>query len=161
MTWLATPTTMMLDYNAEDLSQEVLYISTSENSSIRKVSRARGKRTWTTSHVYHVGAARQSVCAPNQTPTRRLRGFRRSRDTLAPSWYAGGSSWKTNYMVLMNLAGPEARRNFTTTSDSPACCGQPYNLPDPTGLLYHTVLLFQYVISLCHSLDILWSSSLN
>jgi hypothetical protein len=114
-----------------------------------------------TSHVYHVGAEQHSTCAPNHTSTSRLRGFRRSRDTLAPSWYAGGSSWKTNYMVLMNLAGPEARRNFTTTSDSPACCGQPYNLPDPTGLLYHTVLLFQYVTSLCHSLDILWSSSLK
>ena len=133
MTWLATPTTMMLDYNAEDLSQEVLYISTSENSSIRKVSRARGKRTWTTSHVYHVGAARQSVCAPNQTPTRRLRGFRRSRDTLAPSWYAGGSSWKTNYMVLMNLAGPEACRNFTTAVSYSTTA---LHHPDPTGLLY-------------------------
>jgi hypothetical protein len=46
MTWLETPTTMIVirDYNAEAPSQEVQYISTSENSAIRKVGRARGKR---------------------------------------------------------------------------------------------------------------------
>jgi hypothetical protein len=36
----------------------------------------------------------------------------------------------------MNLAGPEARRNFTAASDSTACHGQTaLQLPDPTGLL--------------------------
>jgi hypothetical protein len=67
----------------------------------------------------------------------RLRGFRRSRDTLAPSWHAGGSSWKTNYMVLMNLAGPEAGRNFTTTTavDSFTVSA------DPTGLLSRTLAM--------------------
>jgi hypothetical protein len=118
-------------------------ISTSEPSSIRKASRARGKRIHRTCITWV--QRNNSTCASNHTSISRLRGFRRSRDALAPSWYAGGSSWKTNYMVLMNLAGPEAGRNFTNAFKASSSylldrmLWTALQLPDPTGLLYRSL----------------------
>jgi hypothetical protein len=81
----------------------------------RQPGLARGKRPKSLHRTCVTWVATRQMHASNHTSTDRLRGFRRSKDTLAPSWCAGGSSLKTNYMALMNLAGSEACRNCTTT----------------------------------------------
>jgi hypothetical protein len=127
-------------------------ISTSEPSSIRKASRARGKRIHRTCITWV--QRNNSTCASNHTSISRLRGFRRSRDTLAPSWYAGGSSWKTSYMVLMNLAGLKPAATSPMPARPPptystACCGQPYSSRTRPDYCTAVVTLLE-VASLCH-----------
>ena len=128
MTWLGTLTILMImkhEYSADThcTSQRT---GSSPVYPARPASPARGKRPKSLHRTCITWVATRQMHASNHTSTYRLRGFRRSKDTLAPSWCAGGSSLKTNYMVLMNLAGSEACRNFTTP---------------PTRCLLRTVLL--------------------